>query len=106
MITFHQFIISEATPPAPTPRGKPAVPSSTSTPPPSGGGGIPGFGSGPPLGMGGPPMGLGGPPIGGPSLSGGPGPAMGDSSSPSPSGVTIQKIKSSNVWDALRKSLK
>jgi len=60
---------------------------------------------GPPLGgppMGGPPPGMGGPPMGGPPPGmGGP---PGDAGQPAPN--KVQKVRSSDVWTALRKSLK
>lgn len=112
MQTFYQYI-TEATPPSkppvapsgPPPKGGP--PSS----PPSGGppGGIGGGlnPSGPPIGLGGPP--IGGPPIGGPMAS----PSMGGLSDPeaqsqnqSGNNVTVQRLKSNDVWDLLKKSLK
>ena len=59
-------------------------------PPPAGG---PPAGGSPPMGGGGPPP-MGGPPMGGPPMGGG---AGGTQTTPA------TKIKSSNVWDALKK---
>ncbi len=55
---------------------------------------------------GGPPLGMGGPPGGGPPPGmGGPPPGMGGPESQQPQNK-VQRIKPSDVWDAIRKSLK
>jgi len=103
MQTFHQFIFSEATPPPGKPPATGAAPIGAGpSAPPMGapmGGPSP---SGPPIGLGGggPP-----PPMGGPSLSSsmGAGPDQGQNPN---APVTIQKLSSKDVWEALEKSLK
>jgi len=96
MINFNQFLLAEAGPPPSPPPGPPGggPPGGSPVGPP--GGGPPSGIGGPPLGMGGPPPGIGGPPgMGGPPTD-----AMGQSS------VKVQKLKSGDVWSALKKSLK
>jgi len=96
MISFHRFVFNEETPPP-----QKAI-ADLSAPP----------GGGPPKGMGGPPKGMGGSPMmggspfgmgsGGPSGLGGP-LAGGMGAGMPPSQAKVLEIKSSNVWDALKK---
>ena len=86
-VNYVKFKLNEDAP-APPPAGGPPAGGS----PPMGGGGPPPMG-GPPMGGGGPPP-MGGSPMGGPPMGGG---AGGTQTPPA------TKIKSSNVWDALKK---
>ena len=83
-VNYVKFKLNEDAPAPPPPAGAPPA-------------------GGPPMG-GPPPMGGGGPPMGGPPPMGGGGPPMGGGAGGA-GGATppATKIKSSNVWDALKK---
>lgn len=104
MKTFYQFLTEAPSPPSKPPAGGSAAPPSGASPPPSGG--PPGSinPSGPPIGLGG-----GGPPIGGlggpPSPLGGPMASDPQSQPSQTNAVPVQRIKSKDVWEALKKSL-